>query len=593
MKKKSLWKKMMSVVLAGTMVVGMAGSMTGCGRRATNKTITLDVFSQVANFSGMQSGWIADILKEKFNIRLNIIPNTGGVLQTRMQDGDLGDIVIWGTDSDNYAKAVKNGLMFDWNDEDLVKEEAPYIYEHMQDALKKNSELTKQITDGESDTCYGIGNNIATSNEDHQAFFYTWDLRWDIYKELGFPKVKTLEDFENLLVDMQKACPKDDSGNPTYAVSLWPDWDVDYCMYVKATATAWYGYDELGIGLYDPETGNYYDAMMEGGPYLEMLKFYNDLFQKGLVDPDSMTQTYDKMAEKVQNGGVLFSIFNYSGSLAFNKPKHLDKGQIMYCMAPEDARPIVYGMNTPGGDYKTCLGAKTKYPELCMNVLNYFATPEGHMTYKYGPKGICWDYDKDGNTQFTELGLQCKNDEKTTMGNGYKGTVHDGVCQAAFSSWADDAENPDSNGETYNSDNWKSNRRAAASGVEQEWRDYNKCDSINEYFENRTRADGSKNYLVSPGTSFQLGEKDNELKTTWSQVTTKIKNGSWKAIYAKSDKEFDKIVKDMISDTKKYGYDKCLAWAKEQAAERHKLEQATSQKSADTQEETDSEEEAE
>ena len=49
-----------------------------------------------------------------------------------------------------------------------------------------------------------------------------------------------------------------------------------------------------------------------------MLKL-NDLYQKGLVDPDSMTQTYDKMAEKVQNGGVLFSIFNYSGSLAITK----------------------------------------------------------------------------------------------------------------------------------------------------------------------------------------------------------------------------------------------------------------------------------
>lgn len=575
MRMKHLWKKMLSVVLAGTMVVGMTAGVSGCGHRKKTGTITLDCFSQLANFSGLQGGWMADILKEKFNVKLNIIPNGSGILQTRMQEGDLGDIVIWGNDADDYQKAVKNGLLFDWNEDDLLKEEGPYIYEHMQDALKKNSELTKKATDGKDDAVYGIGDSVATTNEDHQMFFYNWDLRWDIYKQLGYPKVKTLDDFQQLLVDMQKACPKDDSGNRTYAVSLWPDWDVDYVMYVKATATAWYGYDELGIGLYDPKTGKYYDAMMKDGPYLEMLKFYNQLFQKGLVDPDSMTQTYDKMIEKVQNGGVLFSLFNYSGSLAFNKDKHTSAGQLMYPFAPEDANPIVYGMNTQGGNHPTCIGAKTKYPELCMNILNWFVTPEGRMTYGFGPQGITWDYDEEGNTSFTKLGKECHTNEKTVIGNGYKGTYHDGVPQFAVSTWAVDAQNPDSNGETYNSDNWKSEQSQASSEIEQDWRDKNGCNSINEYFENRGK------YTVSPGTSFALAQKDNDLKTTWSQVTTEIKTSSWKAIYAKNDKEFQKIVDSMIEKTKTYGYDKCLKWAKEQAAERYALEQeATAASSA-------------
>ena len=55
----------------------------------------------------------------------------------------------------------------------------------------------------------------------------------------------------------------------------------------------------------------------------------------------------------------------------------------MYCMKPEEAKPIVYGMNTQGGDRITTIGAKTEYPDLCMEIINYFATPEGFMTYKY------------------------------------------------------------------------------------------------------------------------------------------------------------------------------------------------------------------
>ena len=78
------------------------------------------------------------------------------------------------------------------------------------------------------------------------------------------------------------------------------------------------------------------------------------------------------------------------------------------------------------------------------------------------------------------------------MGSKHKGSFHDGMLQASFSTWSVDAENPDSNGETYNSDNWKSNVAAAKSDIEQDWRDRPEQE-YTEYFEN-----GS--YTVAPGT---------------------------------------------------------------------------------------------
>ncbi len=562
---KKLSKKLLSLTLAGSITASMATALSGCGSKK-NEIVTLDVYNTLANYSGFQSGWIADILKEKFNVKLNIIPDGDGVYETRMESGNLGDIIVWGGDGDRYANAVKNDLLYDWNEDGLITEFGSYIKEHMPDAIAKNQNLTKELTDGKKDCLYGIGNDVATTNKDHQMFIYNWDVRWDLYKQLGYPKVKNMDDMLQLMKDMQKICPKDDSGNKTYAVSLWPDWDDSMVMYVKATATAYYGYDELGLGLYDPQTGTYHDALEKDGPYLTMLKFYNDLYQNGLLDPDSMTQRYEQMGEKVQNGGVFFSIFNYCGSLAYNKDAHTSAGKLMYCMKPEDATPLVYGMNTQGGNYTTSIGKTTEYPELCMEILNYFTTPEGRMTYSYGPKGICWDYDEEGNTFFTELGATCHENENTKIGNGYKGSFHDGVLQASFSTWSIDAENPDSNGETYNSDNWKSNISMAKSDIEQDWRDYNSCISINEYFD-------KGKYVVSPGTSFTLEPKDTELKTTWAQVTDEIKNTSWKAMYAKNDAEFDQIVKKMEKNAKAYGYDACIEWSKSQAERRHQLEQ--------------------
>ena len=541
--------------------------LSGCGTKKKNGVVKLDVYSQLANTQGMQTGWGADVLKEKFNVELNIIPDADGVYQTRAQKGDLGDIVIWGSDSKDYVDAVKNNLLLDWNEDDLLTDCGPYIKKHMSDALKKNSGLTKTITDGERDTTYGLGHSIATSSKDHDAFFYTWDTRWDLYKKMGYPKVKNLDEFKNMLIKMHEICPKDDNGNPTYAVSLWSDWDDGMVMYVKSTVTAYYGYDEMGIGLYDPQTGKFHDALEDNGPYLQMLKFYNDLYRAGLVDPDSMTQTYDQMSAKVKSGGVLFSIFNYSGSLGFNTDAHLKAGKYMYCMKPDEAKPIVYGMNTQGGDRVTTIGAKTEYPDLCMEIINYFATPEGRMVYQYGPKGETWNYDKDGNTYFTELGKKTHADGKTKM-EKHKGSFQDGSIQAAFSTWANDAENPDSNGETYNSDNWKSNVQTPEYKIQQDWVNKTGCKNLNEYMEK------GGNYVVAPATSYSASAKDDELKTTWAQVTTSIKENSWKAIYAKTDAEYNKCVQKMKKDTAAYGYDKCLKWCENEAATRRSLEKA-------------------
>ena len=109
------------------------------------ETVTLEVYSQLANYSGEQIGWFADVLKEKFNVKLNIINNAEGTFATRMEAGNLGDIVVFGNDSDDYVQAAKAGLLFDWEDEDLLDEYGSYIKEHMGVALDKNRGITGKL----------------------------------------------------------------------------------------------------------------------------------------------------------------------------------------------------------------------------------------------------------------------------------------------------------------------------------------------------------------------------------------------------------------------------------------------------------------
>lgn len=508
------------------------------------ETVTLDVYDQLANYSGEQIGWFGQIMLEKFNVKLNIINDPDGVYETRMESGNLGDIVIWGSDGDEYLQAVQKGLLFDWNEDDILSEYGSYIKENMPYALEKNN----QISGG---TTYGIGFDVAVDAKARQDAMYTWDLRWDLYKELGYPEVKNLDDMVEVLAQMKEICPTDDNGKATYGVSLFNDWDGDMVMFVKSTASAYYGYDEFGFGLYDPETQTYHPCLEEDGPYLETLKFYNTLYQRGLLDPDSQTQKYDGMVEDYQNGSAFLNVFNFLGSGLYNSDAHTAAGKAMYPCPPSEARPLIYGQNVYGGNRIWSIGANSEYPELCMAIFNWLSTPEGRMTLEYGPKDVCWYYDENGKTCFTELGRTAKLDGKTEMSNGYSGTFEDGNFKMNNTTWAIDSQNPDSNGETYNYRKWESFTAEAASDIEADWREFTGCVTPDERL-------GQTNYILSPGTMYSAGVRSDELQVIWNQVATCIKDNTWKAIYASSDEEFDKIVADMIAQADEYGYAECV-----------------------------------
>ena len=76
---------------------------------AKQPEITLDVFSNLANFEGNQPGWFAKLVKDKFNIKLNIISGGQSKLNTLMAAGDLGDIAV----AVNYDDPLKAGLLLD------------------------------------------------------------------------------------------------------------------------------------------------------------------------------------------------------------------------------------------------------------------------------------------------------------------------------------------------------------------------------------------------------------------------------------------------------------------------------------------------
>lgn len=155
--------------------------------------MTVDVFDTVANYQGIQSGWFAKVVKDKFNMELNIIaPNvTGGetLFDTRAAAGNLGDLIITGTEGGRFKSMVNAGLLMDMTD--LLK--GKDILENYETAVQKANAHAQQ------EGIYAIPSEISVQSPEVSTdgidSLVAPFVRWDAYQAAGYPKMKTLEDW--------------------------------------------------------------------------------------------------------------------------------------------------------------------------------------------------------------------------------------------------------------------------------------------------------------------------------------------------------------------------------------------------------------
>lgn len=569
-------KKRIGVILLSVLML-FSFVMVSCKDPTKPQLIELVCYSQLANSTDEQLGFFKVLLEDKFNVKLNIVADTEGVYDARMEAGNLGDIVVWGSNGAKYQNAIKRDMLFPWEEMGLLDNYGKNLKKYFSTALEANRAINSQIgPEDKYKKIYGIGHNVAPSAEDHESFFYSWDIRWDLYKKLGYPEVNDLDDYITVLKAMQELEPYDESGRRVYAMSPFKDWDGNMVMNVKSFASSYYGYDEFQLGLYDAVNGVFHDALEEGGPYLTALNFFYQLNKNGLLDPDAPNNTWNSMAEKVKNGGVLASTFDFSGSLIYNSVEHLKEDKMMAPLVPKEANVITYGLNVYGGERVWSIGARTRYPEKCMEIIDWLASPEGAMSIWYGLRGVHWDYDEEGRTYFTEFGDECRRDPYKLQ-NGVKWTspytgktyelsasYNDGKLQINNIIWSMDATNPDTiteanpEGEKFKYDYWRSQQTIDVYEIEQDWRDFTDCMNMQEYMR-------KQNYIVIPASNYAESPKPAGMDIKWNEITKSIKRNTWKAMFAKSDLEFAKTISDMRKECYALDYEACVEWCRQEA----------------------------
>lgn len=528
--------------------------------------ITLDVFSMLSNFSGEQTGWFAKVVKDKFNLNLNIISsNLEGGGDTKfaamMAGGDLGDLVVFGDDGQKYLDAIKAGMLVDWTKDGLLDRYGQNILKYAPKAIEKNK---KNFGGGTS--VWGIGNDVGDDRpgpSEAKELNYHPNLRWDLYSAVGRPEIKTMEDYLPVLKKMQELNPKSDSGRPTYAFSLWGDWDGNMMVLAKSWA-ALHGYDETdgfsqgGFSLVSADTDDVQGVLDEDGYYMRALKLYYDANQMGLVDPDSSTQKFDDYINKMKDGQLLFSMFSW-GDDVYNTPEHLAEGKGLELVPFGEERNFSYGFDPYGSTRVWAIGAKAEHPERVMQFLDWLYSPEGRMVADNGPEGLMWEM-KDGKQTLTELGAKTLPATETPIPDEYGGgNWKDGKDQINNTSFKNTAINPIT-GEPYDYNLWSSTLAKAPDKLHEDWNRAMNATSPKDWLD--------KNGKLAVMKPLFTGEAPTpypaDLEQKKGQVATVIKQYSWKMIFAKNEGEFEKLKKEMIAKAKGLGYDDVLAFNLEQ-----------------------------
>ena len=168
-----------------------AASSDSAAETDKGDTYTVDFYNVAANFQGIQPGWYGKIIKDKFNMEMNIIApqvsgDGGALYQTRCAAGNLGDLII--LDNADMGECVEAGLIHDLTD--VISK-----YPNLMRYESQIKEFNKQMGDGSKIYAIPLEMNNNGPTDYKQLHVYTYPrIGWDMYNEVGAPELKNLDD---------------------------------------------------------------------------------------------------------------------------------------------------------------------------------------------------------------------------------------------------------------------------------------------------------------------------------------------------------------------------------------------------------------
>jgi len=293
-------KKIMLVAAAAV----LAFSLVGCKGGAKKGNLNISVFTIQQKEQPPADNKTYKWIEEKFGVTFDwdiLVGDKDQKIGVLIASGDLPDLVE--VDSEKFQGA---GCLRDLKP--LVEKYGPNLMKHYSTAWKQmidqdsekdaNGNVTKEHI--YSLPNYGVIDGIPSDTYYNQN---AWWIQKAVLKEFGYPTIKTIDQYFDLIEAYYKKYPTID-GMPTIPFNIiTADWEA-FDLWNPPLFLA--GYPNDGNGHVTLENGKYvYTDNFADENAHRWFKLANGYFQRGLIDPASFTDNRDQYYAKISQGRVL------------------------------------------------------------------------------------------------------------------------------------------------------------------------------------------------------------------------------------------------------------------------------------------------
>ena len=520
-----------------------------------SKLPTLSLYSYNAGLSaGLVEGYRGDYFAEVGGFNLEVWAYSDEKTNAIMASGDLPDIMFL-RKGDNLDALIEGGKIINFDD---YVDQLPNLYAHESnvDALKTSIAINRKTASAGTGGLYGLpftsgpaGNDYAHSATDR----YQVKLRWDVYEEIGAPEIKDYWELIDVMEQMLKAHPQEADGTKCYgtildngedtnnfgAMSLWFGWQgyiIDNLRYMLETNV-----------VTDESTS----ILSKDSLYYEGLKWYNEVYRRGLMDPDSINTDRGTQAKKIDAGYAMVP----AGTLPGYAPLYYE----YYIPGTNIYSPQM----TTSSSFVAVVNAETEHLEECLKFIDMWLDPETYINVRYGHEGSIWYAEGDTAYLTDEFVAWIKagnNPNGFVMSDGTEWSVFNVnmlFTNGTLTKYKDADGNPlpceimkwpqylkASSADNPTLDQWK-----ATTGYES-WNDL-----INDkgVFYSDSDYNSYKGFLTGAPT-------DDSMKLTVSSLRDTVVTASWNMVYADSEAKFDEIWDKMVKDCEELGAQKVIDW---------------------------------
>ncbi len=296
-------KKIMLVAAAAVLALSLVGCSKGASAKKSEK-LNISVFTIQQREQPPADNKTYKWIEEKFGVTFSwdiLVGDKDQKIGVLIASNDLPDLVE--VDSEKFQGA---GCLYDLKP--LVEKYAPNLLKHYSTAWKKMIDQ-----DSEKDAngnivvehIYSLPNYGVYDGTPSDTYYNQngWWVQKAVLKEFGYPVIKTIDEYFDLIEKYYKKYPTID-GLPTIPFSIiTADWEA-FNLWNPPQFLGGNPNDGNGHVVKEGNKYVYYDIFTDDNAK-RWFKLANGYFQRGLIDPASFTDNRDQYYAKIAQGRVL------------------------------------------------------------------------------------------------------------------------------------------------------------------------------------------------------------------------------------------------------------------------------------------------